>query len=163
MPAYRRKAVWVTSSGAMSSASATSPMASVARAISMAEAPTAAPSCTWMRSSSVSDTTNRARRASARISPLITHSANQPATISTAMTESLSHTCWSMRARCARGRKAMATNATASSREAIPATPAGRPAARCGSAPTIIPTAVTATTCSAGWSAGCGPIRTASA
>ncbi len=46
----------------------------------------------------------------------------------------------------------MATNATASSREAIPATPAGRPAARCGSAPTIMPTAVTATT----WRAGCG-------
>ena len=92
MPAYRRNAVWVTSSGAMSSASATSPMASVARAISMAEAPTAAPSGTWTLSSSASDTMNRACRASARISPLITHSASQPATISTAMTASLGHT-----------------------------------------------------------------------
>ena len=82
----------MTSSGAMSSASATSPIASVARAISMAEAPTAAPSGTWMLSSSRSETTNRARRASARIRPLITHSASHPATISTAMTASLSHT-----------------------------------------------------------------------
>ena len=73
----------MTSSGAMNSASATSPIASAASAISIAQAPTAAPSGTWMRSSSDSDTPNRARSASALISALITHSANQPATIST--------------------------------------------------------------------------------
>ena len=44
----------------------------------------------------------------------------------------------------------------------MPAIPAGRPAARCGSAPTIMPTAVTATTCSAGaWPARCRPAAAA--
>ncbi len=40
-----------------------------------------------------------------------------------------------------------ATQATQSRRTAIPLTLAGRPTARCGSAPTIMPIAVTVTTC----------------
>ncbi len=50
----------------------------------------------------------------------------------------------------ANGRNANATQATATSLVAIPVSPAGRPAAMCGSAPTIMPTAVTAMTCRAG-------------
>ena len=42
-----------------------------------------------------------------------------------------------------------ATQATQSRRMDIPPTLAGRPTARCGSAPTIMPIAVTVTTCSA--------------
>ncbi len=39
-----------------------------------------------------------------------------------------------------------ATHATATMRAQMPVTPAGRPAAMCGSAPTVIPTAATAMT-----------------
>ncbi len=49
------------------------------------------------------------------------------------------------------GRNSAATTATAISRDAMPASPAGRPAARCGSAPSTMPPATTAMT----WSAGC--------
>jgi hypothetical protein len=49
----------------------------------------------------------------------------------------------------ASGRKMKATQATQSRRMDIPLILAGRPTARCGSAPTIMPMAVTVTTCSA--------------
>ncbi len=63
----------------------------------------------------------------------------------------------------ASGRNASATQATASSRAAIEVSRAGRPTARCGSAPTIMAIAVTAMTCSALCRAGVSPIRSSSA
>ena len=63
----------------------------------------------------------------------------------------------------ASGRNAAATQATASSRADIAVTRAGRPTARCGSAPIIMAIAVTAMTCAASGLAGAFPIRSSRA
>ena len=62
------------------------------------------------------------------------------------MTGSSSHHRSPIAESLASGRKAIATHATASSRADIAVSLAGRPTARCGSAPTIMAMAVTAIT-----------------
>jgi hypothetical protein len=156
MPAYRRKATWVTSSGARNQTSSARPITLAANTAMITEAPTEAPSghCTF--TSSQSATENLARRSSARMRAPITASTSQPISTRNAITATMAPQSCAMTWRYSSGRKANATAATASSRVAIPVRPAGRPAATCGSAPIVIPAAVTATTCRAGIRAMCG-------
>src|ERR1700683_1275168 len=127
MPAYLRKATWVTSSGPMKTASPARPMTSAANVIIMAETPTAAPSGSWIRISSHSATENLAPRSSALISDAIIASASQPMTTRTVITMNAIHQ-WPgplMISVPAMGRNAKATQGTATSRVASPVRPAG--------------------------------------
>src|ERR1035441_5243786 len=152
MLAYRRKATWVTSSGPRNRTSSASPMTCAPSTVMIAHAPTAAPSGPGTCSSSDSATENFAPRSSARISAPMTASTSQPRRSSTAIRPMATGRCAvrSSAGLATSGRKMKATQATATRRVDIPVIPAGRPAATCGRAPTVMPMAATATTCSAG-------------
>ena len=105
---------------------------------------------TWMKctgwSSSVTRKFGKAFiSASALITAVITVSSSQARITSTAITQNARPGEWSSRS-LNTGRKMNATKATASSRADMPVMPAGRPAAMCGSAPSVMPSAATATT-----------------
>ena len=76
---------------------------------------------------------------------------SQASAISSAITASATHQCRTVLCAAASGRNTKAAHDTASSRVAMSAVRAGRPTARCGSAPSAMPTPVTATT----WNAEC--------
>ena len=163
IPAYLRSATCVTSSGAANTATAASPMTSAANAMSRADAPVAAAIANLMRSSSPSATPNLVRSASVRMSAVTTDSRHHATMISPSMTGSCDHHRPPISPALASGRNAAATHATASSRADIAVSLAGRPTARCGSAPTIMASAVTAMTWAAPSLAGSLPIRSTSA
>ncbi len=123
-------------------------MVSVANTMLISDAPTAAPSGHCTRISSHSATPNLAPRSSALINAPITASMRHPKITRTVITLAASHHWPAIRCRPASGRKMNATQDTATSRDAIPVRPTGRPAAMCGSAPMVMATAATAMTCS---------------
>ncbi|GAA1868757.1 hypothetical protein GCM10009736_40300 [Actinomadura bangladeshensis] len=154
IPAYRRNANCVTRIGTVKISSAASPIAVVATAISMAVALVAAHSAIFASISSRSAMPNRARTVSARIIAAISTSVKQDAITTTPITAS---SRYQARSRPSIGRKHSAITATVNSRRAIASGRGVRPTAMCGSEPTSMPTAVTATTCSAECSAGTTP------
>ncbi|GAA0581855.1 hypothetical protein GCM10009546_50400 [Actinomadura livida] len=155
VPAYRRNANCVTRIGTVKISSAASPIAVVATAISIAVALVAAHSAILASISSRSAIPNRARTASARIIAAISTSVKQDAITTMPITASRScHTTSS----ASIGRKHSAMTATVNSRRAIASGRGERPTAMCGSDPTSIPAAVTATT----WSAECSAATTPS-
>ena len=113
----------------MNTPSATRPIMSAANAIRIAVAATATPSGSCTRISSHSATRNLARSASALIRALIRHSAHQPATSTAAIAASASPQSLGrvMVTIVLSGRNSAATTATAISRDASPASPAGGP------------------------------------
>ena len=147
----------------MNTATASRPMASAANTMSMAEAPTATPSGPCTCSSSVNVTQNLARRLATLMQAERNTSTSQATVTSRAIAASATHQCRTRPLIPASGRKIKATQATASSLDDMPASRAGRPTARCGSAPRIMPRPVTATTWNAECRAGTGPTRMSSA
>ena len=105
IPAYRRNATWVTSSGAVNTASEYSPITSAANAISRAEAPTAAPSGSWTRISSTSATRNLARCSSTRSRAVSTASSSRASTVSAVIRVTARPQCFSTALFPASGRK----------------------------------------------------------
>ena len=108
-------------------------------------------------------TQNLARSVFARMHAAMNTSTSQATVTSSAIAASAAHQCRRISLVPASGRKAKAAHATASSRDAMPAVRAGRPTARCGSAPSAMPMPVTATTWSAECRAGTDPTRIATA
>ena len=111
----------------MNTATAQSPMISAANAMSIADAPTAAPSGSCTRSSSSSVTPNLARSASVLMSAAITASTSQATITRETMTGSSDHHRLPISEAFASGRKMAATHATASSRAAMAGSRAGGP------------------------------------
>ena len=93
----------------------------------------------------------------------IAASTSQASTTSESITGRAVHQWPLMTSWPASGRNAAATQATATSRAAIEASRAGRPTARCGSAPISMPMAATATTCCMPCRAGSSWTRMSSA
>ena len=108
-------------------------------------------------------TQNLARSVFARMHAAMNTSTSQATVTSSAIAASAAHQCRTISLVPASGRKAKAAHATASSRDAMPAVRAGRPTARCGSAPSAMPMPVTATTWNAECRAGTDPTRIATA
>ena len=145
----------MTSSGAVNTSSVVSPMTWTDSAIRMAEAPTAMPMATWARISSRTVTPKRVRRRSARIAAAATESAaHTPTTITAMRSRVIHHSGPSRSMRATRGRKSRAMIATLSSLRARSPQCGGRPTMTCGSSPSAMPTATTATTCTPEWGTG---------